>query len=638
MRHAVCRCAVVGKPPHFCSLFDPGIIVTVAVENDPLVILDGLADHIMQSGLKIFCLLQSVRIDAQALGYCGIEHNVGAGNTVGRPQHTELELVARKSKGRSAVSVRCVYSEFGQYINAQLHNLLFSSCIRGIAVDCLQNRIQLIAQENGNDSRRCLVSTQTVVVARSGNRDSQQILIIIHGLDDRTEEKEELGILIGGVARRKQVLSAVGGYGPVIVLAASVHPCKRLLMQETNQTVLCSNLLHDLHGQLVVVCGHIGRCIDGCQLMLGRSHFIVLCLGQNSQLPELVIEILHESGNARLDHAKIVIIHFLALGRSGAKKSTAGKAQIRSLLVHFPGNQEIFLLRANRRNHPLCIIISKQTQNPQSLLAEHFHGPEKGRLLVQSMSAVRAERRRNAEGLSFDKSIGSRIPCSVASGLKGCTQAAGWEGGGIRLALDQLFARKFHDHASVRGRSDKTVMLFRSDTGQRLEPVSKMCRAFSDRPVLHRLRHSIGHTDVQFRSLIDRMTKRRIYICRKGCSHHAVIKHLTSEIIRYSTHLHFSFSFLDNPPVRNVLHSSLWAAREALPLGRPQYHIRKALPVIKLSSELYVYGTRGDAPINKKGKGAFCPKTKDVFAFDAAIILLFPKIVKLFFEFSQNIV
>ena len=75
-----------------------------------------------------------------------------------------------------------------------------------------------------------------------------------------------------------------------------------------------------------------------------------------------------------------------------------------------------------------------------------------------------------------------------------------------------------------------------------------------------------------------------------------------------------------------------------MPLGRPGYHIRKALPVIKLSSELYVYATRGDAPINKKGKGAFCPKTKDVFAFDAAIILLFPKIVKLFFEFSQNIV
>ena len=64
-------------------------------------------------------------------------------------------------------------------------------------------------------------------------------------------------------------------------------------MQQAHEIVALGNLLHHLHGQLVVVGGNVGGGEDGSQLVLGGSDFIVLGLGQNAQLPQLVVQILH---------------------------------------------------------------------------------------------------------------------------------------------------------------------------------------------------------------------------------------------------------------------------------------------------------------------------------------------------------
>ena len=119
------------------------------------------------------------------------------------------------------------------------------------------------------------------------------------------------------------------------MLAAAVYAGKRFFMEQADKIMLCGHLLHDFHGKLVMVGRNVGGCINGRKLMLGGSHFIVFCFCQNPQLPELLVELLHIGGDPRLDHAEIVVVHFLPLGRLGAEQSTAGKAQIWARVVQF---------------------------------------------------------------------------------------------------------------------------------------------------------------------------------------------------------------------------------------------------------------------------------------------------------------
>ena len=60
-------------------------------------------------------------------------------------------------------------------------------------------------------------------------------------------------------------------------------------MQQTDQPVAGSHLLHDLHGQLVVIGGDICGGIDRRQFVLRRSHLVVLGLSQNAQLPKFFV-------------------------------------------------------------------------------------------------------------------------------------------------------------------------------------------------------------------------------------------------------------------------------------------------------------------------------------------------------------
>ena len=78
-------------------------------------------------------------------------------------------------------------------------------------------------------------------------------------------------------------MSGVGAQGPVVVLAGTVNTGKGLFVKQTDQIVLCGNLLHDGHHHLVIVtCGiHIGE--DGGQLMLTGCTFIVLGLAEDAQ-------------------------------------------------------------------------------------------------------------------------------------------------------------------------------------------------------------------------------------------------------------------------------------------------------------------------------------------------------------------
>ena len=234
------------------------------------------------------------------------------------------------------------------------------------------------------------------------------------------------------------------------MLAAAVHTRERFLVEQTHKSVSCCDFLHDLHGQLVVIRSDICRCINRSKLVLSRCYLVVLCLGEDAELPELIVQVLHESSYAGLDYAEIVVVKLLTFGRLCTEQCAAGVLEVRTLLIHLCRNQEIFLLGTDGGDDTFCRFIAEKTQNSESLLAEDLHGAKQRSLLVQRMSAVGAECRGDAERPAFDEGVGGRIPGRVSSRLEGSAESARGEGGGVGFALDQFLAGKFHDDAAVR--------------------------------------------------------------------------------------------------------------------------------------------------------------------------------------------
>ena len=63
------------------------------------------------------------------------------------------------------------------------------------------------------------------------------------------------------------------------MLAGAVDAGKGLFVQQTFQSMAPRDLLHDLHGELVVVGGDVRRREDRRQLMLGGRDLVVFGLG-----------------------------------------------------------------------------------------------------------------------------------------------------------------------------------------------------------------------------------------------------------------------------------------------------------------------------------------------------------------------
>ena len=104
-------------------------------------------------------------------------------------------------------------------------------------------------------------------------------------------------------------------------------------MLQADQTVLGGDLLHHLHGQQVVVDGHVGGVEDGSQLMLTGSNFVVLGLGGNAQLPQLFVQLLHKLGDLGTNDTEVVLFQLLTLGRGSTEQGAAGEDQVLTGLV-----------------------------------------------------------------------------------------------------------------------------------------------------------------------------------------------------------------------------------------------------------------------------------------------------------------
>ena len=227
-----------------------------------------------------------------------------------------------------------------------------------------------------------------MVVACGGYGDPQQILIIIHSLDNCTQEKQELRIFIRSFSRSEQVYARIGSDRPVVVLARAVDICKRLFVQQTNKTVLFCDLLHYLHSQLVVIGSDVGRRIDRCKLVLCGCDLVVLCFCKYAELPQFVVQVGHICLDTRLDDTKIVVVKLLSLWRLCAEKRPARVYKILALVVKLLGDKEVFLLRSDRGRNVLYSVISKQFQDTHSLLVERLHRAQQRSFLIKCLAAV----------------------------------------------------------------------------------------------------------------------------------------------------------------------------------------------------------------------------------------------------------
>ena len=256
----------------------------------------------------------------------------------------------------------------------------------------VENILQLIPKENGNNSRRCFRRAQTMVIAMAGSRHTQNIRILIHTFDDGCQENQELRVFMGCFAGVQQILPIIGTHGPVIVFAAAIYTGKGFFMKQTSQTMVAGNTFHGFHNQLVMVCCCVAVTENRRQFMLCRRYFVMLCFCGNTQFPQFHIQFMHEAGDSFFDAAEIMVIQFLPFGRRRTKQCSACKDQVFSLIIQFTVNEEILLFCAGIYADLFGCCVAKQTQDTHSLVADCFHGTQQRCLFIQRFPCVGAKR------------------------------------------------------------------------------------------------------------------------------------------------------------------------------------------------------------------------------------------------------
>ena len=208
----------------------PFTAVTVAVEDDALVVADGALHQFDNGGVEILRILQLVGIAFQLFGNCGVQHDVCVSDAHGASRHAEFEFIAGERERRGAVAVGRILGERGQDIHTQLHARFGRGNVVRAGGDGFNDGFQLLAHKNRDDGRRRFIGAQTMVVARGGDGHTEQVLILVHSLDYGREEQQELQVFHGRFAWVQQIFRGCGD-APVVVLAAAVHAVEGFFMQ-----------------------------------------------------------------------------------------------------------------------------------------------------------------------------------------------------------------------------------------------------------------------------------------------------------------------------------------------------------------------------------------------------------------------
>ena len=227
-----------------------------------------------------------------------------------------------------------------------------------------------------------------MVVARGSRGQAHEVGVFVNTLDESAEYRQELEVLHGSVAGVEEVLSVIGGHRPVVVLARAVYALEWLLMEQAYKSVAESHLLHYLHCELVLVRAEVGRREYRRHLVLCRSYLVVLGLGVDAELPELLVELRHICGYSRLEVCEVLVVEVLSLRRLCSEKRTSCEDKVLAAVKFILINEEIFLLGAYCRGHACDVLVAEQLQEADCHLAESVHRAEQRCLLVESLARI----------------------------------------------------------------------------------------------------------------------------------------------------------------------------------------------------------------------------------------------------------
>ena len=227
-----------------------------------------------------------------------------------------------------------------------------------------------------------------------------------------------------------------------------------LFVEQADQAVLDGDLLHHLHGQLVVVGGDVDVGKHRGQFVLRRRGLVVLGAGEDAQFPQFLIQFAHEGGDARLQSAEILVVHLLTLGGAGAEERAAGVFEVRPALVNGAVDEEILLLRPDGGVDAAHVLVAKETQHALGLAVERLHRAQKRRLFVQHAARIGIKRRGDAERIVLDKSVAGGVPGGIAAGLERGAQAARGKdeasGSPLTSSLPENSMTMLHDPVGVK--------------------------------------------------------------------------------------------------------------------------------------------------------------------------------------------
>src|SRR5690554_1134269 len=148
------------------------------------------------------------------------------------------------------------------------------------------------------------------------------------------------------------------------MFSRTVHPRKGLLMKQCHELVMPRHVLDRLHEQLVGIGRDVGRIVYCGNLKLVWSYLVVLCLGRDTEPPQLIVELLHEQSNPLLDRTKVVIIHLLSFCTGSPEHSSAAQTEIQSSVVELLIDEKVLLLRSHMGDYPVAGGVAQCAQDP----------------------------------------------------------------------------------------------------------------------------------------------------------------------------------------------------------------------------------------------------------------------------------
>ena len=303
--------------------------------------------------------------------------------------------------------------------------------------------------------------------------------------------------------------------------------------------MLASHVAHHVHAKHVVIAGNVGFFVHRGDFELTGGHFVVAGLGRNAQRTQLVFQILHEAHHAGRNGAKVVVFHFLTLGRGGTDKGAASQQQVGTQGSQIFVNQEVFLFGAHIGTHVGRRGVAKELENTRGLTRQGRYGANERNLAVKSFARIRVKVRRNVQGRPIgrgdDEHRHGGIPRGIAACFKRGADAARRERGGVRLTADQHFAREFADNLTIDGGRQEGIVLFGSEACHGMEPVGVVRGTVLNGPILHGVGNNVGDFRIQTFAVAYGLGQLLEHVLGQALAHGRDAKHITAKDVFCAT-------------------------------------------------------------------------------------------------------